>query len=59
MGYDIKIQDVLALTDWAASLASSASEQLEAVSSAAQGIQVLDDFRGQSASNTREYWGDA
>jgi hypothetical protein len=59
MGYDIKIQDVLALTDWAASLASSASEQLEAISSAAQGIQALDDFRGQSASNAREYWGDA
>ncbi|MDP9859160.1 hypothetical protein J2S71_000856 [Olsenella profusa DSM 13989] len=59
MGYDIRIQDVASLAEWASGASSSVGRQLEAVGVAAGGVAALDDFRGQAASNARAYWGDA
>lgn len=59
MGYDIRIQDVASLAEWASGVSSSVGRQLEAVGVAAGGVAALDDFRGQAASNARAYWGDA
>ena len=59
MGYDIRIQDVASLAEWASDVSSSVGRQLEAVGRAAGGVAALDDFRGQAASNARAYWGDA
>ena len=59
MGYDIRIQDVASLAEWASDASSSVGRQLEAVGRAAGGVAALDDFRGQAASNARAYWGDA